>query len=83
MLLMHKISGKIVEVLDIDELTSPYENKLIACLPWEDQIPDPCCYDKQELCFPSGEALPKCWQEALDSEGLGADTILSHFSSLY
>jgi hypothetical protein len=61
MLLKHKQSGQLVEVLDLFELTSPTEQKLVACLQWDEELPDARCYDKQELCFPSGETLPQCW----------------------
>jgi hypothetical protein len=61
MLLKHKQSGELVEVLDLFELTSPTEPKLVACLQWDEDVPDPRCYDKHDLCFPSGETLPDCW----------------------
>lgn len=61
MLLKERLSGKIVEVIDIYELTNPYDKQLVGCLRWEDGILDPECFDKKVLCFPSGEELPQCW----------------------
>lgn len=73
MLLKHKQSGKIVEVLDLFELTTPTEPKLVACLQWDEESPDPKCYDKGDLCFLSGETLPSCWMKITQQEGFETD----------
>lgn len=63
MLLKHKITRKVIEIIDIYELTNPYEKQLVGCLLWEGDVPDPECFAKMDLCFPSGEELPRCWYD--------------------
>lgn len=69
MILKHKVSGKLVEIIDLEELTSPYTKELVGCLQWQEALPDPKCFLKIELCFPSGEELPACWHDEKQYEG--------------
>ena len=78
MLLKERLSGKIVEVIDIYELTNPYDKQLVGCLQWEDGIHDPECFDKKVLCFPSGEELPQCWLD----ENCRDDELMHQFSAV-
>ena len=72
-----KTSGKLVEVIDVYELTNPYEKQLVGCLQWGEEMPDPECFDKGSLCFPSGEDLPQCWLD----EHYRDHEVLQHFTS--
>lgn len=77
MLLKHIHSGDLVEVIDLFELMNPDHNhNQIACIPWSSRVLDPLCYEKSELCFASGESLPKCWFETQFDENLLSTELL-------
>lgn len=63
MLLLQKSTGKLVEVVDIYELANPFDKQLVGCLQWDEDVPDPQCFRKADLCFTSGEELPQCWTD--------------------
>ncbi|HYW20227.1 MAG TPA: acetyltransferase [Nodularia sp. (in: cyanobacteria)] len=64
MFLQIKDSGDMIKVLDFQELIDPNNNIIHAQdqLGQEEQEPD--TYKKQNLVFPSGESLPRCWVDA-------------------
>jgi hypothetical protein len=59
--LKHKISGSMVEVLDVAALCDPCLDTLQGRYHAGEELQDPMDFSKQELSFPSGEALPRCW----------------------
>ncbi len=61
MLLREKETGHFVEVLDITSLTNPFCQTLSGRLHWGEDVADAETYDKDALCFASGEPLPECW----------------------
>ncbi len=75
MLLKHKTTGRLVEIIDILELTNPDDAQLVGCILWGEDLPDPENFDKSELCFPSGEELPKCWSD----ESFQEDEVMERF----
>ena len=77
MLLKQKTSGKLVEVVDIFELANPYDKQLVGYSQFGDELPDPECFDKLNLCFPSGEELPQCWLD----EHYKDEELLDRFSA--
>ncbi len=61
MFLKHKGNGDLVEVMDLSGLFDPGISTLQARFHAGEEMPDPEIFDKGDLVFPSGEALPKCW----------------------
>jgi hypothetical protein len=64
MFLQLKDSGDIVKVLDFQELIDPNNNIIHAQDQLGQEEQEPESYEKQNLVFPSGESLPRCWVDA-------------------
>jgi hypothetical protein len=63
MLLKEKTSGHIVEVLDLNHLGDCARSTVRGRLHYGEEAQDPEPFDKQVLCFLSGEDLPRCWMD--------------------
>jgi len=61
MYLMHKPSGDLVEVLNLDRLFNPAHSEVNGRFLAGDELQEPAAFDKNDLVFPSGEYLPHCW----------------------
>lgn len=61
MFLKERESKHLVEVLSLDELFDPMKASLTGRLNVGEEMPEPEQFTKSTLCFPSGEALPRCW----------------------
>lgn len=61
MFLRHAKSGKIVEVLALEDLFNPSHAELTGRFHAGEEMQDPETFRKEELEFPSGEPLPRCW----------------------
>ncbi|HEY9666266.1 MAG TPA: acetyltransferase [Coleofasciculaceae cyanobacterium] len=64
MLLEHRPSGALVEVLTLEELYNPCRSHITGQLQSGQEMQDPDSFHKSELIFPSGEPLPCCWIDA-------------------
>lgn len=64
MLLQLKDSGSIVEVADIQQLINPMSDVIKGQDQLGQEEQDPVNYKKENLIFPSGESLPRCWLDA-------------------
>jgi hypothetical protein len=64
MFLKNKENGDVVEVLDVAALIDPNSSKVAGRYHAGEEMQEPANFDKSQLEFPSGEALPKCWQDA-------------------
>ncbi|MEA5570606.1 acetyltransferase [Calothrix sp. UHCC 0171] len=64
MLLQAKDNGSIIKILDIQELINPVSNTVQGQNQFGEEEQDPTNYQKQNLVFPSGENLPRCWVDA-------------------
>ncbi len=64
MLLQSKDNGSIVEILDIQELINPVSDIVKGQNQLGEEEQDPISYKKENLVFPSGESLPRCWVDA-------------------
>ena len=60
MYLKHK-SGSMVEVLAVSDLFDPSRKLVPGRFHAGEELQDPTDFSKQDLVFPSGEALPRCW----------------------
>jgi hypothetical protein len=54
-------NGSLVEVLDFKALIDPFATTVEARIHGGEELQDPHHFEKAELSFPSGEALPRCW----------------------
>lgn len=61
MYLKHKVSGLMVEILDVAAVCDPCREAVVGRYHAGEELQDPMDFSKQELAFPSGEALPRCW----------------------
>jgi hypothetical protein len=64
MLLQVKDSGELVKIVEIQELLDP-NNDVVHAKDQEGQEEQPPdTFKKENLVFPSGEVLPRCWLDA-------------------
>ena len=61
MFLKHKNSDLLVEILDVAVLSDPCREVVPGRYHAGEELQDPMEFSKQELTFPSGEMLPRCW----------------------
>lgn len=64
MFLKDKSKDDLVEVLTLSDLFDPFCKTLVGRYQHGEEAQDPEKFKKTELCFPSGEALPRCWIDA-------------------
>ena len=64
MLLQKKENGTLVEVADVQELVNPAQPKITGRVQAGEEEQDPEAIAKDNLIFPSGESLPRCWMDA-------------------
>jgi len=64
MFLKERARGELVEVLSVQDLFNPHLDELAGRYHHGEEMQDPAQFKKTDLCFPSGEALPKCWMNA-------------------
>jgi len=61
MFLKEKSSDDLVEVLDPKEMFNPASGTMSVRHQAGEEVGEPVAVKKTELCFPSGEELPRCW----------------------
>jgi len=64
MFLKDKNKDDLVEVLTLTDLFDPFCKTVVARYQHGEEAQDPEKFNKANLCFPSGEALPRCWSDA-------------------
>ncbi|MBW4502512.1 MAG: acetyltransferase [Scytonema hyalinum WJT4-NPBG1] len=64
MLLQLKNSGELVKVIDVQELINPNQDVVHAQQQEGQEEQQADSYKKENLVFPSGESLPRCWLDA-------------------
>lgn len=64
MFLTHKETGVLVEVQDAEVLINPSMSTIKGRVQSGEEEQDPEQFSKEDLIFPSGETLPKCWVDA-------------------
>ncbi|TDY04278.1 acetyltransferase [Thiohalophilus thiocyanatoxydans] len=64
MYLKDRRNGDLVEILDLGALFDPFEASVSGRFHAGEEMQDTQSFTKQELIFPSGEALPRCWVDA-------------------
>lgn len=63
MFLKESATGKLVEVLSLNDLFNPIHRELVGRYNAGEELQDAEKFDKTSLEFLSGEALPKCWTD--------------------
>lgn len=61
MYLKHKASGDLVEITDLTVLIDPCQASLVGRFHAGEEMQEAQSFNKQDLVFPSDEALPRCW----------------------
>ena len=61
MYLKHKPTGDLVEILDIHSMVDPLRDAVAGRFHAGEEMQDPANFNKDDLIFPSGEPLPRCW----------------------
>ncbi len=64
MLLKEKETGNLVKINDLDSLISPTRNEVSGCIQAGQEEQNAEMFGKDQLIFPSGEGLPRCWMDA-------------------
>jgi len=64
MFLRQKNTKHLVEVLEPEEVYDPNRAQFTGRLNVGEEMPDPEQFSKDQVCFPSGEDLPRCWVDA-------------------
>ena len=63
MLLRDKSSGHMLEVRNLEDLFNLFKPEIVGCYHYGEEVQDPEKFDKSDLVFLSGEALPRCWTD--------------------
>ncbi|HEY9728197.1 MAG TPA: acetyltransferase [Chroococcales cyanobacterium] len=63
MFLKDKETGTLVQVIDIEELFDPNKNSISGQTQAGQEEQNPDSFEKNNLKFPSGEDLPRCWMD--------------------
>jgi len=64
MFLKNTENGDLAQVVELGELTDPNASSVTVRYHAGEEAGEPVSAEKSALTFPSGEALPKCWQDA-------------------
>jgi hypothetical protein len=71
MFLQNKRNGNLIEIEDVTALINPATHQIVGRSQSGEEEQEPESYEKANLIFPSGEALPRCWIDA-DYRGTNA-----------
>lgn len=63
MLMKNLVTGHLVEVEDLTDLTNPFSDKTVGRELWGQELQDPYEIEKANLGFPSGERIPESWTD--------------------
>ncbi|HEY9300293.1 MAG TPA: acetyltransferase [Phormidium sp.] len=64
MFLKSKQTGSLIQIHDTQSLINPNEQEISGQDQEGQEEQNTTTYSKQELVFPSGESLPRCWLDA-------------------
>jgi hypothetical protein len=64
MFLQCKSSDTLIKITDIETLFNPLQPEISGQSQEGEEEQDPKPYSKQDLAFPSGEDLPRCWMDS-------------------
>lgn len=64
MFLLHTATGTLMRVEELEELFNPSRSMVRGCDQAGEEEQEQTLFAKEELVFPSGETLPRCWIDA-------------------
>ena len=64
MFLRQKNTHKLIEVLSLTDLFNPNHATVVGRYHAGEEMQDPEKFPKDEIEFPSGEGLPRCWLDS-------------------
>jgi hypothetical protein len=64
MFLQNKSSQTLIKITNIKDLFNPLRQEISGRSQEGEEEQDLQAYDKQDLIFPSGEELPRCWLDS-------------------
>ncbi|MFB2836139.1 acetyltransferase [Floridanema evergladense] len=64
MLLKSKETGTLIQIHDTESLINPNQHEISGQDQAGQEEQNTTTYSKEELVFPSGESLPRCWLDA-------------------
>ena len=64
MYMKHRENGDLVEILTLPALFDPCKHEISGRYHAGEELQEPASFAKDDLIFPSGEALPRCWMDA-------------------
>lgn len=64
MLLKNKKSDGLIEITELTQLINPQEEQVTGQEQAGQEEQNPEFFKKEDLIFPSGESLPRCWLES-------------------
>ncbi|OKH39667.1 acetyltransferase [[Phormidium ambiguum] IAM M-71] len=64
MFLKNKQTGTLIKIQDTESLINPNQQEISGKDQAGQEEQNTATYNKQELVFPSGESLPRCWLDA-------------------
>ena len=64
MFLIHTTTGGLIRIDNVEELMNPFRSAVKGRDQEGEEEQDPTLFAKDELLFPSGESLPRCWTDA-------------------
>jgi hypothetical protein len=77
MFLKHVPTNDLIEVIDLTDVINPDSPTILARSHAGEMIQRPEHFLKEELVFPSGELLPRCWLDK-DAQKHAAETRQAH-----
>ena len=63
MFLIHTTTGDLIRIDDVEELLNPVRSAVEGRDQAGEEEQDATWFAKDELLFPSGESLPRCWTD--------------------
>ena len=63
MYLRNKSNGDMVEVLDVSALFDASQHRVVGRFHAGEELQDPTYFEKDDMVFPSGESIPRCWSD--------------------
>jgi hypothetical protein len=74
MFLVDKKSGDLIRIEDVEELFDPFARSVNGRDQVGEEEQDSARYAKDQLVFPSGESLPRCWLDVKYARARVSDT---------
>ena len=64
MFLKNKKTDGLIEITELEQLINPQEEQIMGQEQAGQEEQEPESFKKEDLVFPSGETLPRCWLDS-------------------